>query len=60
MELHHVWWRLDDIGAGKLTYQADALDDAAGVTFTSQSGKGTTVLWSEFEVLDAEDAGAGQ
>jgi energy-coupling factor transporter ATP-binding protein EcfA2 len=60
MELHHVWWRLDDIGAGKLTYEADALDDAAGVTFTSQSGKGTTVLWSEFEVLNAEDAEQGQ
>jgi hypothetical protein len=59
MELHHVWWRLDDIGAGKLAYEAQHTD-AGGVTFTMQSGNRTTVMWSEFEVLNAEDAEQGQ
>jgi hypothetical protein len=48
-ELVRVWARLDDITAGHITYTADPLNPDAGVTFTSPSGKTTTVLWSELE-----------
>jgi hypothetical protein len=48
-QLARVWARLEDIGSGRVTYTADPADDNAGVTFTSQSGKQTTVLWAEIE-----------
>lgn len=48
VELSRVWQRLDDIGAGRLTYEHDQADDA-GVTFTSRAGKETTVLWADIE-----------
>jgi hypothetical protein len=48
-ELAAVWARLDDIEKGRLSYAADPADDAAGVTFTSQTGTETTVMWTDIE-----------
>jgi hypothetical protein len=45
-QLAEVWVRLEDINAGRLKYRHDP-DPAAGVTFISQSGKETTVLWAD-------------
>jgi hypothetical protein len=53
--LLQVWRRLEDIAEGRLTYEHDQ-DDAKGVTFTSQTGKETTVLWSDLADDDGEAA----
>jgi hypothetical protein len=45
-QLGQVWQRLEDINAGRLKYRHDP-DPAAGVTFISQTGKETTVLWAD-------------
>lgn len=56
-ELARVWQRLDDIGAGRLTYEHDQ-DDGNGVTFTSSTGKETTVLWAELEPHSEQEPAA--
>ena len=52
-ELVEVWYRLEDVNAGRITYQADPIDDHGGVIFTTTTGKTATVLWSEFEQAPA-------
>jgi hypothetical protein len=54
-ELVRVWQRLEDIEAGRLTFTADPLDDAAGIKFTSSSGTDTFVLWADFEDAPANE-----
>lgn len=54
-ELGQVYQRLEDIAAGRLTYEIQHGDDG-GVTWISASGKRTTVMWAEAEMTD-RDAG---
>jgi hypothetical protein len=56
-QLLAVWQRLEDIGAGRLTYRWDN-DPNKGVIFTSQTGKDTTVLWAQLEDAEGEEAAA--
>jgi hypothetical protein len=51
-ELLTVWQRLEDINAGTITYRHEQTP-TGGVTFTSASGKETTVLWTDIEPQDA-------
>jgi hypothetical protein len=45
-----LWYAIDDVAAGRITFEADLADPAAGVTFTRQpSGTKATVLWSELD-----------
>lgn len=53
-DLVKVWTRLKAIEDGAVTFVHDALDDGAGVTFTSASGD-RVVLWSEFEAEPAPE-----
>ncbi|HLT70078.1 MAG TPA: phage recombination protein Bet [Acidimicrobiales bacterium] len=59
-QLARMAQRLEEAAAGSLTWTADPLDDDAGVTWRTASGKEVTVLWSEFERAegDGEDEGA--
>src|SRR5690606_16952613 len=59
-QLARMAQRLEDAAAGSLTWTADPLDDDAGVTWRTASGKEVTVLWSEFEGAEGggEDEGA--
>lgn len=55
-ELTKVATLLGDIEAGRITYDADPLDDTAGVTFRLASGRERTVLWADIETPpDQED-----
>jgi len=51
-QLMRVWQRLEDISAGNITYRHDPTPVAGGVTFTSASGKETTVSWADIEPED--------
>jgi Recombination directionality factor-like len=51
-QLARVWQRLEDIGAGQLTYRTDPTPIVGGVTFTSASGKETVVHWTDIEPGD--------
>lgn len=56
-EIHQVWYRLEDITDGRLTYSAKLGDDG-GVTWETQDGERTTVMWTEIEPEGQPGAGA--
>jgi hypothetical protein len=44
-----LWYALEDVQAGRMTYEADPVDDQGGVTFTTAKGSTATAVWTQFE-----------